>query len=129
MTSVDEFPNTNPCCKIDAWDVDAYFDLQLTPADSTILTLDNSWGPTSVDLAPAIKAGETITHLLLTDSALQYNREDYGRDGAENGGVDCINGDNLSKIISMKYLKDVGGNAPTGGDVYMFNTAACSSPT
>lgn len=124
MTSVDEFPNTNPCQKLDPWCVDAYFDLQLTPSDSTILTLDNSWGPTSVDLEPAIKAGETITHLLLTDSALQYNREDYGRNGAENGGVDCINGDNLSKIISMKYLKDVGGNAPVNGDVYMFNTAA-----
>lgn len=124
MTSVDEFPNTNPCQKLDPWCIDAYFDLQLTPSDSTILTLDNSWGPTSVDLEPAIKAGETITHLLLTDSALQYNREDYGRSGAENGGVDCINGDNLSKIISMKYLKDVGGNAPVNGDVYMFNTAA-----
>lgn len=124
MTSIDEFPNTNPCCKQDPGTIDAYFNLQLTPTESTCLTLDNSWGPTSVDLEPAIKAGETITHLLLNDSALQYNREDYGRTGAENGGIDCIKGDNLSKIISMKYLKDVGGNVPIEGDVYMFNSAA-----
>lgn len=123
MTSVDEFPNINACQKLDPLAVDAYFDLQLTPADSTELTLDNSWGPTSVDLAPAIKTGETITHLVLGDGSLQYNREDYGLQGAENGGVDCINGDDLSKIISMKYLKDVGGSAPAGGDVYMYNSS------
>lgn len=123
MTSVDEFPNTNPCNKLDPQVIDAYFDLQLTPADSTELTLDNSWGPTSVDLAPAIKTGETITHLVLGDGSLQYNREDYGLQGAGNGGVDCINGDDLSKIISMKYLKDVGGSAPAGGDVYMYNSS------
>lgn len=124
MTSVDEFPNTNPCEKLDPWCIDAYFDLKLTPADSAELTLDSSWGTVSVDLTPAVKKAETVTNLFLTDSALQFNREDYGRDDAPNGGVDCISGNALSRIISMKYLKDVDQTTtPTTGDVYMFNTA------
>lgn len=113
---------TDHCQKLDPWCVDAFFDLKLTPSNGTELTLDSSWGSTSVDLTPAIKAGETITNLLLTDSALQFNREDYGRKGAENGGVDCISGDKLSRIISMKYLKDVSQTkAPSNGDVYMYD--------
>lgn len=122
MTSVDEFPNTNPCEKWDPWCIDAFFDLKLTPANGTELTLDSSWNTTSVDLTPAVKAAETITHLELTPTALQYNREDYGRDGAENGGVDCVNGDDLSHIISMKYLRDVDQTTPPlSGDVYMYD--------
>lgn len=121
MTNVQDL-FTDPCQKIDPWCVDAFFDLKLTPSDSAELTLDNSWAPTSLDLTPAIKAGETITNLLITDTALQYNREDYGRNGAENGGVDCISGDDLSRIISMKYLKDVSQTTPTDGDVYMFDS-------
>lgn len=121
MTSISELYN-DPCKKIDAWCLDAFFELKLDPLNPTDLTLDNSWEATTVDLTPAIKAGETITNLLLTDTALQFNREDYGRDGAENNGVDCINGDDLSHIISMKYLKDV-SQPPTltDGDVYMWN--------
>lgn len=121
MTDISELYK-DPCKKIDAYCVDAYFELSLDPFNPTDLTLDNSWAPTTVDLTPAIKAGETITHLLLTDTALQFNREDYGREGAENEGVDCINGDDLSHIISMKYLKDV-AQPPnlTNGDVYMWN--------
>ena len=124
MTNIEDL-YTDPCQKLDSWCVDAYFDLKLTPADSAELTLDNSWGTTSVDLTPAVKSAETVTHLFLTPedkpTALQYNREDYGRDGAENGGLDCINGDDLSHIISMKYLKDVSQTAPTDGDVYMYH--------
>lgn len=112
----------DPCTKIDPWCVDAYFALSLDKDDPTRLVLDNSWKETSTDLTPAVKAAETITHLLLTDTALQYNREDYGREGAENGGVDCIGGDALSRIISMKYLKDViQETPPTTGDVYMYD--------
>lgn len=121
MVYTEDFYN-DPCRKLDSWCVDAFFDLKLTPSDGTELTLDNSWNSTSVDLTPAVKAAETITHLLLTTSALQFNREDYGRDGAENNGVDCINGDDLSRIISMKYLKDVDQTKALGnGDVYMYN--------
>lgn len=125
MVDINDIYN-DPCQKIDPWCIDAFFDLKLTPSDGTELTLDNSWNTTSVDLTPAVKAAETVTHLFLTPeanpTALQYNREDYGRKGAENGGVDCISGDALSRIISMKYLKDVSQtNAPTSGDVYMYD--------
>lgn len=125
MINADELYHDS-CDKINSWCIDAFFDLKLTPSDSAELTLDNSWNTTSVDLTPAVKAAETVTHLMLSPednpTALQYNREDYGRKGAENGGVDCISGDALSRIISMKYLKDVSQtNPPISGDVYMYD--------
>lgn len=112
----------DPCKKFDAHCIDAFFELKLDPFSLTDLTLDNSWAETTVDLTPAIKAGETITHLLLTDSALQFNREDYGREGAADDGVDCVTGDELSRILSLQLLKDV--KQPAGlsdGDVFMWN--------
>lgn len=112
---------------IDPNNVDAYFkfsmDLNQAP---TTLYLDSSWGCTGIDLKPLIENGETITHLFLSPVdnpiSLQYNREDFGRMGAANEGVDCINGDDLSRIISMQKLKDVAQKVGiTDGDVYMFN--------
>lgn len=112
---------------IDPANVDAYFkfslDLNQAP---TALYLDSSWGCTGIDLEPLIKNGETITHLFLSPpdmpTSLQFNREDFGRDGAPNGGVDCIHGDDLSRIISMQLLKDVNqNNSISDGDVYIFN--------
>lgn len=125
MINVEDMYN-DPCSKLDSWCVDAFFELKLTPSDSAELTLDNSWNTTSVDLTPAVKAAETVTHLFLSPednpTALQFNREDYGRDEAQNGGVDCISGDTLSRIISMKLLKDVSQTtAPASGDVYMYD--------
>ncbi len=112
----------DPCRKLDSWCVDAFFELKLDPLEPEKLILDNSWGETSVDLTPAVKASETITHLLLTDTALQFNREDYGREGVTDGGLDCISGDDLSHIISMKYLRDVKQSSNlTDGDVYMWD--------
>lgn len=125
MTTVTQLKE-QPCPKIDAWDVDAYFKLFLDPVDERILKLDTSWGCTAVDLSKAIRYGETITHLFLTPetnpTSLQYNREDYGLEGAENGGVDCIHGDDLSRIISMRLLKDVDQTQRlVDGCVYMYN--------
>lgn len=112
---------------IDPANIDAYFkfSLDLNQAPTT-LYLDSSWGCTGIDLEPLIKNGETITHLFLSPvenpTSLQYNREDYGREGAPNGGVDCIHGDDLSRIISMQLLKDVDQNQQIkDGDVYIFN--------
>lgn len=125
MTSVTQFERM-PCPKFDALDIDAYFMLYLDEINPPILKLESSWGCTSVDLTPAVKSAETITHLFLSPpgapTSLQFNREDYGRDGVEDGGVDCIHGDDLSRIISMQLLKDVDQSKPVGdGDVYMYN--------
>lgn len=125
MTRLDELQQCE-CEKLDAGFVDAYVKHYLDPTNDTRLILDSSWGESEVDLTPAVKAAETITHLFLTPEenprALQFNCEDYGREGAENGGVDCIEGDDLSRIISMRYLRDVDQNTPPrGGDVYMFD--------
>lgn len=125
MSCLEEL-NESACPKIDPAKIDAYFKLFLDEEDDSILNLDTSWGLTCVDLTPAVKAGETITHLFLSPedkpTALQYNREDYGREGAENDGVDCIEGDDLSRIISMTKLKDVSQTIQIKtGDVYMWN--------
>lgn len=116
-----------PCNKIDPLDINAYFELGLDEINPAILRLDTSWGCTAVDLTNAVKQAETVTHLFLTPStnptALQFNREDYGRDGAENGGLDCITGDELSRIISMQLLKDVDQTQEiSDGMVYMWNS-------
>ena len=122
MSNITDFTST-PCPKIDPWDIAASFELSLDPINTATLKLNTSWGCTAVDLTPAIKFAETITHLFITpEGSLQFNREDYGRDGAPNGGVDCITGDELSRIISMKLLKDVDQTKPIqNGYVYMFN--------
>ena len=125
MTSLSEL-NQCPCGQIDASGVNAYTKISLTPENPSTLELDTSWDNNTVDLTPAVKNAETITHLFLTPPdapvSLQFNREDYGRDGAENGGVDCITGDQLSAIISMTKLKDVADEAIGNGEVYMFNS-------
>lgn len=126
MTCIDEFQGNILCPTIKATEVDAYFQLSLDPVNSTVLRLETSWGCTAVDLWGAMRASETITTLFLSPVdnpvALQYNREDYGVDGAPNGGVDCIHGDDLSRIISMQLLKDVSQvQRIKDGHVYMWN--------
>lgn len=122
MTSIEEFTST-PCPQIDPLDINAYFELMLDELNPAILRLDTSWGCTSVDLTAGVKQAETITHLAIVNGNLQYNREDYGREGAENGGVDCITGDELSQIISMRLLKDVDQTQQVkDGMVYMWNS-------
>lgn len=117
---------TADCPKIDALDVAASFELSLDEVNPAMLHLDTSWGCTSVDLTPAVQASETITHLFLAPSvnptSLQYNREDFGRENAEDNGIDCITGDELSRIISMRLLKDVSQLSQIAdGMVYMWN--------
>lgn len=125
MTNMNEFTAT-PCEKIDPWKVDAFFELNLDPINTAVLKLETSWGCTAVDLTPAVKFSETITHLFITpEGNLQFNREDYGKEGVEDGGVDCITGDELSRIISMRLLKDVDQtNQIKNGMVYMWNGIA-----
>lgn len=117
MTSVAEF-NRYECPRIDALDVNAYFDLFLKDEDPTKLIFDSSWGTIELDLTPAIKAGETVTHLSLDPA----DNPTYLRYDNESGAAECIHGDDLSRIISMRYLKDVTQTTPPAdGDVYMYN--------
>lgn len=125
MTCLNEL-NCSPCPKKNAGDIDAYFELWLDEDNQTTLVLDTSWNTTCTDLSPAVKGSETITHLMLSPAekptALEYQREDYGREGAPDGGVDCIEGDALSRIISMRLLKDVSQtNQIMNGGVYMWD--------
>lgn len=125
MTSITQFNNSG-CEKIDALEVDAYFKLQMNPENNNLLELESSWGTTSVDMTQVVKANETVTHLFITpDGSLQFNRENYGKPGVADGGVDCISGQALSGIISMQHLKDVNQNIPQNdGTVYMYNQNA-----
>lgn len=111
------------CEKIDgALDVKAYMNLILDPDIATGIILENSWGDTGVDLLPVVKAGETDTKLSLgpatADDTRTWNYLQYDSERS----LYCIAGDDLSRIISMKYLKDVDQiTAPVNGDIYMFN--------
>jgi len=113
-----DFPGYEKCEKIDACEVDAYVSLDLDPENPTGVILDSSWGTVRVDLESIVKAGETITHMELVPennpTAIRYTRE--------SGEVDCITGDELSRIVSMHLLKDVDQTTPpSDGIVYMYN--------
>lgn len=106
------------CEKIDPWKVNAYIDIRLDELNPTGIVLDSSWGEKPLDLISIVKAGETKTYLKLDPAAAPEYLEYDGEDGIPQ----CIHGDDLSKIISMKYLKDVDGTtAPQDGDVYMYD--------
>lgn len=107
------------CEKIDPWLVDAYLEIKLDPDNPTGIILDTSWGEVPLDLASIVKAGETLTYLKLDPST---NPEYLEYDG-EDGIPQCIHGDDLSRIISMKYLKDVDQTTPPAdGDVYIYDS-------
>lgn len=111
------------CEKYDATIIDAYVDVALSDTDPTHLILDSSWGTTDLDLTPAIKAGETVTHMYLYPKPEDGDAE-YLRFDPENGPADCIHGDDLSRIISMQKLKDVDqSTAPYDGGVYQYDEA------
>lgn len=117
MTSKDSYYQKE-CDKIDASCVNAYLEFSLDDQDPSILTLKNSWGDTSIDLEPAVKDGETVTHMFLSPEespeAIQYD--------PERGEPDCIHGDDLSRIISLSLLKDVDQTtAPVDGDVLLYH--------
>lgn len=119
MSQISDFYH-NECEKIDPQCVSAEFDLKLGDINPSELTLETSWNDVTIDLEPAVKDAETVTTLHLapeeaTDkTALAYHRED--------GDVDCIEGDDLSRIISMQLLKDVEQSvAIADGNVYMYD--------
>lgn len=116
MTSKDSYYQKE-CNKIDASCINAYLKFKLDDQDPSHLILENSWEDTDIDLEPAVKDAETLTHLFLSPEedpeALQYN--------PERGEPDCIHGDDLSRIISLSLLKDVDQNTPpVDGDVLIY---------
>ena len=117
MSNIDDFYRKE-CEKIDSNCIDAYTDFHLDTDNPAGLCLDTSWGGDCLDLTSIVKAAETVTTLYLSPednpNCLVFERED--------GQSDCINGDDLSRIISMTKLKDVDQEtAPVNGDVYMYN--------
>lgn len=117
MTTVDSFYRKE-CDKIPPSDIDAYIDVTIDPENPTGIILDNSWGTTKLDLEPIVKAGETVTHLMLDPEVDPI----YLRYDNEAGNSECIYGNDLSRIISLTYLKDVDqATGPVNGDTYMYN--------
>ena len=120
MSTIDNFNRIEDCDKIDPACIDAYLDYIYDPEeDPTTLCVKSSWGGQCIDLTPIVKAAETLTTLYLSPeenpNCLVFERED--------GESDCIDGDDLSRIISMKYLKDVTQSISiSDGDVYMYNS-------
>lgn len=118
LTKITEFDSSRKDCrKICGTDVEAFIQLGYDDKFSTHLKLYSTWGWSSIDMTPIVKASETVTSLFLTPedapTALQYNKED--------GTYDCILGDDLSQIISMHLLADVDQSQPlTTGDIYMW---------
>lgn len=115
MSTVADFNRIDDCVKIDPLCIDAFSNFTL---DDSTLCVETSWGKQCIDIEPVIKAKETLTTLYLSPEAdpncLVYE--------PERGDNICIHGDDLSRIISMQYLKDVSQEAsPSDGIVYMFN--------
>lgn len=119
MSNVSNFNRIEDCDKIDSQCIDAFSSLTLD--EEGILCVETSWGKQCIDLAQAVKDYESCTSLYLSPeenpNCLVYEKEERCGDN------DCIHGDDLSRIISMQYLKDVAqtGEEPEDGIVYMYN--------
>ena len=117
MSTIADFNRIEDCDKIDARCVNASIEASLDEANPNLFNLRTSWGDSIVDLTPAVKTAETLTTMYLSPAGspncLVYE--------PERGDNICIHGDDLSRIISMRYLKDVAQVEPTDGVVYMYN--------
>ena len=119
MSTVADFNRIDDCDKIDSQCIDAFSSLTLD--EEGILCVETSWDKQCIDLAQAVKDYVSCTSLYLSPednpNCLVYEKEERCGDN------DCIHGDDLSRIISMQYLKDVAqtGEEPEDGIVYMYN--------
>ena len=119
MSTIADFNRIEDCDKIDPLCIDAYTDFEFDPNSDTGICLHTPWGGDCLDLTDIVKAAETCTTLYLSPennpNCLVYE--------PECGENICIHGDDLSRIISMQYLKDVTqAVSPSDGIVYMFNS-------
>lgn len=119
MSTINDFNKIEDCDKLDPLCIDAFSSLTLD--EEGILCVETSWDKQCIDLAQAVKDYESCTSLYLSPeenpNCLVYEKEERCGDN------DCIDGDDLSRIISMQYLKDVAqtGEEPEDGIVYMYN--------
>lgn len=118
MSTVADFNRIEDCDKLDPLCIDAFSEVTLD--DEGVLCVETSWGKQCVELGPVVKAFESCTSLYLSPeddpNCLVYEKEERCGDN------DCIEGDDLSRIISMQYLKDVDQTtSPSDGDVYIYN--------
>lgn len=121
MSTISDFNRIDDCDKIDPLCVDSYTDFDFDPDSETGICLHTPWGGNCLDLTDIVKAAESCTSLYLSPendpNCLVYEKEERCGDN------DCIHGDDLSRIISMQYLKDVTQEtAPSDGIVYMYNS-------
>ena len=119
MSTIADFNRIDDCDKIDSNCIDAYVDFDFDPDSDTGICLHTSWGENCLDLTDIVKAAETCTTLYLSPeedpNCLVYE--------PECGDNICIHGDDLSRIISMQYLKDVDQETPpSDGIVYIYNS-------
>lgn len=119
MSTIADFNRIDDCNKIDPLCIGAFVDFNFDPDSDTGICLETSWGGNCLDLTDIVKAAETCTTLYLSPeedpNCLIYE--------PECGDNICIHGDDLSRIISMQYLKDVDQTqAINDGDVYIFNS-------
>ena len=120
MSTISDFNRIEDCDKIDPLCIDAYADFDFDPNNETGICLHTPWGGNCLDLTEIVKLAESCTTLYLSPeedpNCLIYEPEDKCGDNI------CIHGDDLSRIISMRYLKDVSQDtAPSDGIVYMYN--------
>lgn len=121
MSTIADFNRIEDCNKIDPLCINAYTDFELDPDNETGICLHTPWGGGCLDLTEIVKNAESCTTLYLSPddnpNCLVYEPEEKCGDNI------CIHGDDLSRIISMRYLKDVDQSAtPSDGIVYMFNS-------
>ena len=120
MSTIADFNRIEDCDKIDPLCIDAYVDFDFDPDSDTGICLHTPWGGNCLDLTEIVKNAESCTTLYLSPdddpNCLIYEPEEKCGDNI------CIHGDDLSRIISMRYLKDVDQNtSPSDGIVYMYN--------
>lgn len=121
MSTVADFNRIEDCNKIDPLCIDSYTDFDFDPENDTGICLHTPWGGNCLDLTEIVKNAESCTTLYLSPmenpNCLVYEKEERCGDN------DCIHGDDLSRIISMRFLKDVDQETPPSeGIVYMYNS-------
>lgn len=121
MSTIADFNRIEDCDKIDPLCIDAHVDFDFDPDSNTGICLHTPWGGNCLDLTEIVKNAESCTTLYLSPeenpNCLVYVPEEKCGDNI------CIHGDDLSRIISMRYLKDVDqSTGPSDGIVYMYNS-------